>query len=234
MYKLLVGNKCDLTTEKVVDYTSAKEYADLMGIPFLEISAKNEDEKEKVFSHLVRKILNVDLHNEYAEGDTSDKEGSDVEMHESEDNNNNDDVGEEPKPGPSSLVASSLKNALSDDDYGNDIDKEEDENVEEEVEKDPFILSRKYVSDGRTFMCDQCEKLFTNLDDLKTHLVAEHSINELAQMIVHTKYISKPYGQGNFTTGGRGRCGLCKGCHREKCGQCNPCKNPDMKRACAR
>ena len=39
--KLLVGNKCDLTNKKVVDYTSAKEYADQLGIPFLETSAKN-------------------------------------------------------------------------------------------------------------------------------------------------------------------------------------------------
>uniref|UniRef100_A0A2R9C7B5 RAB1A, member RAS oncogene family n=1 Tax=Pan paniscus TaxID=9597 RepID=A0A2R9C7B5_PANPA len=39
--KLLVGNKCDLTTEKVVDYTTAKEFADSLGILFLETSARN-------------------------------------------------------------------------------------------------------------------------------------------------------------------------------------------------
>uniref|UniRef100_H3CFY0 RAB1A, member RAS oncogene family a n=1 Tax=Tetraodon nigroviridis TaxID=99883 RepID=H3CFY0_TETNG len=39
--KLLVGNKCDLTTKKVVDYTTAKSFADNLGIPFLETSAKS-------------------------------------------------------------------------------------------------------------------------------------------------------------------------------------------------
>lgn len=37
--KLLVGNKCDLTTKKVTDYTTAKEFADTLGLPFLETSA---------------------------------------------------------------------------------------------------------------------------------------------------------------------------------------------------
>ena len=46
--KLLVGNKCDLTNKKVVDYTSAKEYADQLGIPFLETSAKNATNVEQV------------------------------------------------------------------------------------------------------------------------------------------------------------------------------------------
>ncbi|MEJ1272571.1 hypothetical protein NN561_003423 [Cricetulus griseus] len=47
--KLLVGNKCDLTTKKVVDYTTAKEFADSLGIPFLETSAKNTTNVEQSF-----------------------------------------------------------------------------------------------------------------------------------------------------------------------------------------
>ena len=43
-----MGNKCDLTNKKVVDYTSAKEYADQLGIPFLETSAKNATNVEQV------------------------------------------------------------------------------------------------------------------------------------------------------------------------------------------
>ena len=66
--KLLVGNKCDMvrvfshffakilnfynfclqTTKKVVDYTTAKEYADSLNIPFLETSAKNNTNVEQV------------------------------------------------------------------------------------------------------------------------------------------------------------------------------------------
>ncbi|CAD6890748.1 unnamed protein product [Tilletia caries] len=38
--KLLVGNKSDLTDERVVEYDVAKEFADQLPIPFLESSAK--------------------------------------------------------------------------------------------------------------------------------------------------------------------------------------------------
>ncbi|XP_044538578.1 ras-related protein Rab-1B-like [Gracilinanus agilis] len=47
--KLLVGNKSDLVTKNMVDRTMAKEFADSMGIPFLETSAKNSINVEKVF-----------------------------------------------------------------------------------------------------------------------------------------------------------------------------------------
>uniref|UniRef100_A0A8C9HLM6 Ras-related protein Rab-1A n=1 Tax=Piliocolobus tephrosceles TaxID=591936 RepID=A0A8C9HLM6_9PRIM len=45
--RLLVGNKCDLTTKKVVDYTTAKEFADSLGILFLETSTKNATRPEQ-------------------------------------------------------------------------------------------------------------------------------------------------------------------------------------------
>jgi Ras-related protein Rab-1A len=47
--KLLVGNKCDLTTKKVVDYNTAKEFADGLGIHFLETSAKSSTNVEDAF-----------------------------------------------------------------------------------------------------------------------------------------------------------------------------------------
>jgi len=56
--KLLVGNKCDLTTKKVVDYTTAKEYADTLGIPFLETSAKNATNVETAFMTMAAEIKN--------------------------------------------------------------------------------------------------------------------------------------------------------------------------------
>uniref|UniRef100_A0A2K6TCJ6 RAB1A, member RAS oncogene family n=1 Tax=Saimiri boliviensis boliviensis TaxID=39432 RepID=A0A2K6TCJ6_SAIBB len=49
VYKLLVENKCDLPTKKVVDYTTAKEFADSLGISFLETSAKNATNVEQCF-----------------------------------------------------------------------------------------------------------------------------------------------------------------------------------------
>lgn len=56
--KLLVGNKCDLTTKKVVDYTTAKEYADQLNIPFLETSAKNATNVEQAFMTMAAEIKN--------------------------------------------------------------------------------------------------------------------------------------------------------------------------------
>merc|ERR1711964_860690 len=52
--KLLVGNKSDLTTKKVVDWTTAKEYADSLAIPFLETSAKNATNVEQAFMTMAR------------------------------------------------------------------------------------------------------------------------------------------------------------------------------------
>jgi len=53
-----VGNKCDLTTKKVVDYTTAKEYADTLKIPFLETSAKTANNVEQAFMTMAAEIKN--------------------------------------------------------------------------------------------------------------------------------------------------------------------------------
>ncbi|TYJ46929.1 hypothetical protein E1A91_A02G153400v1 [Gossypium mustelinum] len=47
--KLLVENKCDLTANKVVSYETAKAFADEIGIPFLETSAKDATNVEQAF-----------------------------------------------------------------------------------------------------------------------------------------------------------------------------------------
>jgi Ras-related protein Rab-1A len=47
--KLLVGNKSDLTAKKKVDYTQAFEFAQSLGISFLETSAKTADNVEEAF-----------------------------------------------------------------------------------------------------------------------------------------------------------------------------------------
>lgn len=56
--KLLVGNKCDLTTKKVVDYNTAKQFADRLGIPFIEASSKNSTNVDDVFITIATEILN--------------------------------------------------------------------------------------------------------------------------------------------------------------------------------
>merc|ERR1711924_486722 len=54
--KMIVGNKCDMVTKKVVDYAKAKEYADGLGIPFFETSAKDNNNVEQAFLDLTRDI----------------------------------------------------------------------------------------------------------------------------------------------------------------------------------
>lgn len=54
--KLLVGNKSDLTQKKAVDYQVAKDFADQLGIPFLETSAKNATNVEQAFLTMAKQI----------------------------------------------------------------------------------------------------------------------------------------------------------------------------------
>ncbi|XP_064989473.1 GTP-binding protein YPTM2 isoform X1 [Musa acuminata AAA Group] len=56
--KLLVGNKCDLTANKVVSYETAKAFADEIGIPFMEASAKNATNVEQAFMAMTAAIKN--------------------------------------------------------------------------------------------------------------------------------------------------------------------------------
>lgn len=54
--KLLVGNKSDLTSKKVVEYNTAKEFADSMGVQFIEASAKDSTNVEQAFLAMARQI----------------------------------------------------------------------------------------------------------------------------------------------------------------------------------
>jgi Ras-related protein Rab-1A len=54
--KLLVGNKSDLTSKKVVEYSVAKEFADQLAIPFLETSAKSATNVEQAFLTMAKQI----------------------------------------------------------------------------------------------------------------------------------------------------------------------------------
>jgi Ras-related protein Rab-1A len=56
--KLLVGNKSDLTSKRAVETTAAKEYADQLGIPFLETSAKSATNVEQAFLTMAAEIKN--------------------------------------------------------------------------------------------------------------------------------------------------------------------------------
>ena len=54
--KLLVGNKSDMTDKKVVEYAVAKEFADSMGISFIETSAKSSTNVQDAFLTMARQI----------------------------------------------------------------------------------------------------------------------------------------------------------------------------------
>ncbi|RDX65222.1 Ras-related protein RABD2a, partial [Mucuna pruriens] len=56
--KLLVGNKSDLTGNRVVSYDTAKEFADQIGIPFMETSAKDATNVEDAFMAMSAAIKN--------------------------------------------------------------------------------------------------------------------------------------------------------------------------------
>ena len=58
---MLVGSKCDLTAEKVVDYRTAKDFADERGIMLMEVSAKKGTNVELAFLTLVAKIREADF-----------------------------------------------------------------------------------------------------------------------------------------------------------------------------
>jgi len=54
--KLLVGNKSDLTSKRAVTFDQAKEFADSLGIEFVETSAKNSTNVEKAFMMMAAQI----------------------------------------------------------------------------------------------------------------------------------------------------------------------------------
>jgi len=55
--KLLIGNKSDRSTDKVVTFEQAKEFADDIGVPFLETSAKSAANVEEAFLTMASELI---------------------------------------------------------------------------------------------------------------------------------------------------------------------------------
>jgi Ras-related protein Rab-1A len=55
--KLLVGNKCDRTADRVVTEEQAKEFANDLGIPYIETSAKSAKNVEEAFLTMAGQLI---------------------------------------------------------------------------------------------------------------------------------------------------------------------------------
>lgn len=56
MHKILIGNKCDWEEKRAVSTEQGQRLADELGIPFLEVSAKNNINIENAFFSLASDI----------------------------------------------------------------------------------------------------------------------------------------------------------------------------------
>ncbi|OMJ79838.1 hypothetical protein SteCoe_20034 [Stentor coeruleus] len=54
--RLLIGNKCDCDTKRAVSTEEGKEFADSLGIPFMETSAKTSSNVEQSFFRMASEI----------------------------------------------------------------------------------------------------------------------------------------------------------------------------------
>jgi len=61
VFKILVGNKCDLVDKREVSKELGKQLADSYGIPFIETSAKSNENIEKLFTTSTRAFIEKQL-----------------------------------------------------------------------------------------------------------------------------------------------------------------------------
>lgn len=64
VYKILVGNKCDLEEKRKVSFEQGKEFADTHGMKFFETSAKNAHNVEDAFVTMTREIIKINVEKE--------------------------------------------------------------------------------------------------------------------------------------------------------------------------
>lgn len=86
--KLLVGNKCDLTDKRVVEFDVAKEFAEANNMPFLETSALDSTNVEEAFLTMAKQIkesmakqkLNNDSNNANNNSNNNNKDKGNVNL----------------------------------------------------------------------------------------------------------------------------------------------------------
>ena len=76
--KLLVGNKCDRTADRVVTEAQAQEFATELGIPFIETSAKSAKNVEEAFLTMAGELIRQRMSRANDSGVNGDKRGIDL------------------------------------------------------------------------------------------------------------------------------------------------------------
>ena len=61
VYKLLIGNKCDLEDKRQVTYQEGKDFAESNGMKFIETSAKTSSKVQDAFELLTNEIIKANL-----------------------------------------------------------------------------------------------------------------------------------------------------------------------------
>jgi GTPase SAR1 family protein len=57
VYKILIGNKCDLEEKRQVSYEQGKEFADTYGMKFIETSAKTNHNVQEAYVTMTKEII---------------------------------------------------------------------------------------------------------------------------------------------------------------------------------
>ena len=64
VYKLLIGNKCDLEDKRKVTFQEGKDFAESNGMKFMETSAKTASKVQEAFELLTNEIIKANLNKE--------------------------------------------------------------------------------------------------------------------------------------------------------------------------
>ena len=64
VYKLLIGNKCDLEDKRKISIQEGKEFAESNGMKFIETSAKNDTKVQEAFELLTSEIIKANINKE--------------------------------------------------------------------------------------------------------------------------------------------------------------------------